>query len=567
VPAEATDDPGLRQLLADAIACMGAEADRGGQPGLSQQKLDAFYDALAAYAAWADEGAATPGLLPLGDATIAAADALRAVRAKVDDWFVRSRLAAAEPRAAALLDRTDAEYAVLAARELGPAAAELAAFPIAQVTPGGSLPLLERVNPAWAEPLATLHRDAVTPLLGEGTRALTFEAWSGLVAALSPCEAWLSRKAGRAVEKLGRDRVRALLAADGKRGVEALLARDRALEPEAKAVSEVERLVLYHRDLHRLLRNFVSFADLYDPRTAAVFQAGTLYLDGRSCELCIRIDDPGAHAALAASSRLYLLYCECRRAGAPPMKIVACVTQGDSDFLATGRNGVFYDRAGRDWDATVVKIVENPISLRQAFFAPYKKFLRFVEEGVARFAAAREKEADERVARAAATVTGAATERKAPAAPAQAADVGKMVGIIAALGVGVGALGTLLGGFVSGFVGLQPWWAKGVALAGMLVVISGPSVLVAWLKLRQRTLGPVLDATGWAVNGRVRVNTPLGAALTRVAALPPGARRSLEDPFEDRAARRRRRLLWLAIALAVAALAARQLGRWPFTKG
>jgi hypothetical protein len=34
-------------------------------------------------------------------------------------------------------------------------------------------------------------------------------------------------------------------------------------------------------------------------------------------------------------------------------------------------------------------------------------------------------------------------------------DVGKMVGIIAALGVGIGALGTLLGGFVSGFTSLH----------------------------------------------------------------------------------------------------------------
>jgi hypothetical protein len=140
-----------------------------------------------------------------------------------------------------------------------------------------------------------------------------------------------------------------------------------------------------------------------------------------------------------------------------------------------------------------------------------------------------------------------------------------MVGIIAALGVGIGALGTLFGGFVAGFMKLEPWWTKLAALAGAVLVVSGPSMLIAWLKLRQRTLGPVLDANGWAINGRVRVNIPLGSALTARATLPPGATRSLEDPYEDRAARRRRRLAWICLATVAAALAAaRWAHRWPF---
>ena len=328
-------------------------------------------------------------------------------------------------------------------------------------------------------------------------------------------------------------------------------------------MEDVVRMVHYHRDLHRLLRNFVAFADFYDLRANAIFQAGTLYLDGRSCDLCIRVDDPAAHAGLAALSRMYIAYCACRRGG-ETMNIAACFTQGDSDYLTVGRNGVFFDRKGRDWDATIVKIVENPISIRQAFFAPYKKFVRAargagrevrrLEGGGRRTSGSRR-----RRARHGAATTGRRRRRADPV------DVGKMVGIIAALGVGVGALGTLLGGFVSGFMDLQPWWAKLVAVAGMVLLVSGPSMFMAWMKLRQRTLGPVLDATGWAVNGRVKVNIPLGTALTARATLPPGASRSLEDPYEDHEARRRRRLVWLAIAaLAVVLGAARYLHRWPF---
>jgi len=555
VPPEAAgDDAGTRQLLADAIACGGSEPDRSGRPGVDQKRLDAFFADLAAHAEWAALGQA-PAVAVLGERTGAVHAAVEGLRAKVDDFFVRCRLAAMDPRGAALLNRTDAEFQALAAKDLA-TGGDVAAFPIARVEAGRALPLAEGVNPAWAGPVAALRA-----ALG-GPSALTAGEWEELKAKLAPWQAWQAEKKGAAVEKLGLPRVRALLAG-GKGKAEALLARDRALEAESNAVGDVARMVLYQRDLHRLLRNFVSFADFYDPKVHAIFQAGTLFLDARSCDLCIRVDDPAAHAALAGISRMFIAYCDLRRPGGEAMKIAACFTLGDSDFLRPGRNGLFYDRRGRDWDATITRIVENPISIRQAFWSPYKKFVRMVEEQVARFAAAKEKESDARLAAAAAGTTDAATA-KAPPAPSPV-DVGKMVGIIAALGVGAGALGTLFGGFVSGFISLQPWWAKLVAVLGVVLVISGPATLMAWLKLRQRTLGPVLDANGWAINGRVKLNMPLGAVLTATAVLPRNASRSLIDPFEDRGARRRRQLLTLLVlALIVALAVARHRHVWPF---
>jgi hypothetical protein len=564
VPPESATDLEARQAVLDVIATMGSVPDRGGQPGVDRARVEAFFAEATAYAEFWLRGEASAEIMPLGERTPAAYAALSAVRAKVDDFFVRCRLAAMEPRSAPMLNRTDPEFAALAAKDLAAATADVAAFPLARVEPGRALPLDGGVNPAWAGAVEALRRDVVAPLLGADRAAVSLDEWPALLARFAAHEAWLATKAGAKVEKLGIARVRALVGGNARAALEALVAKDEAFAPEAKAIADVVRLVHYHRDLATLLRNFVSFADLYDPLRPAVFQAGTLYLDARSCDLCIRVDDPGAHAAMGALSRVYLAYCDCRRPGGETMRIVACFTQGDSDFLMPGRNGIFYDRKGRDWDATIVKIVENPISIRQAFWAPYKKAMRFVEDQVARFAQAKQKEADQRVETATDHVTGTALGLKA-APPPQAVDIGKMVGIIAALGVGVGALGALLGGFVSGFMDLHPWWAKVVAVAGVAAVISGPSVLIAWLKLRHRTLGPILDANGWAVNGRVQINLPLGTALTDRASLPPGARRMLEDPYADQGARRRRRLFWLAVVLVAAAVgAARLLHHWPF---
>jgi len=120
------------------------------------------------------------------------------------------------------------------------------------------------------------------------------------------------------------------------------------------------------------------------------------------------------------------------------------------------------------------------------------------------------------------------------------------VGTGAALGAGIGAIGTLLGGFVAGFMGLGMWMPLGIL--GIMLAISGPSMLIAWLKLRQRNLGPILDANGWAINGRVMINMPLGAALTEQARLPKNSTRTLDDPYEGKANPWR---IWILLGLLV----------------
>jgi hypothetical protein len=94
------------------------------------------------------------------------------------------------------------------------------------------------------------------------------------------------------------------------------------------------------------------------------------------------------------------------------------------------------------------------------------------------------------------------------------------------------------------------WWQMPLAVVGLLLVISGPSMVIAYMKLRSRTLAPILDATGWAVNTEATINIPFGASLTGLAALPPGAQRSLRDPFAQKKTPWKT-YLFLAILLAV----------------
>jgi hypothetical protein len=543
IPPEATADAATQTLIKEIIATTGGTPDLAGSMGVTAAQIETFFADLAAYVGWVEQSAAKEIAL-LGSATDAAVTALKAVRTKVEDFYARARLAAFDGRALAALNRSETEYLALAAKDLTVTAAEVAGFPLARIAADAPLPLLTGVNPAWAAALATLHAAVVTPIYGADKLTLTAAEWAALNAQFAAYETWLGAKAGSSVEKLGLARAKEILGGTGREDLAVLIAADTALAPEFKAISDVERLTRYHRDLRALLHNFVNFADFFSRDRWAIFQAGTLYLDSRSTELCIRVD--GANP-LAAMSKAYIAYCTCTRAGLPPMTIAACFTQGDSDYLFVGRHGLFYDRQGRDWDTVITSIVDNPISIRQAFWSPYKKFVRMIEEQVAkRAAAAAEKTTN--------------VDPTKPTEPPKKVDVGA----VAAIGVAISGAMTAIT-LILGYVFQLKVWEYPLVLVGLILVISMPSMIIAWLKLRQRTLGPILEGNGWAVNGRVKINVPFGRALTDMAALPPGAKRSLEDPYEDKEAAAQQRKAITFVVLVVFAAAAIWV-RWDQTK-
>ena len=183
------------------------------------------------------------------------------------------------------------------------------------------------------------------------------------------------------------------------------------------------------------------------------------------------------------------------------MCIVAVVTAGDSDNLVIGRNGVFYDRFGRDWDATVVKIVQNPVGLGQAFWSPYKRMVKWASEQIAKRASAADAKA----------IGGLEAAAQAPKTEVKKIDIGT----VAALGVAVGGITTAFGMVLDAFFSLGYWIPLGII--GLILAISVPSMIVAGLKLRMRSLAPILDANGWAINCKASVSALFGGRLTRLA--------------------------------------------------
>ncbi len=531
VPADSASDDATKAVIADIINCVGADTDASGKPGVGQARVDQFFAAATAYSDWWKKAEGDASVLPLGLNTEVAAAAVKAVKSKVDDYFARGRLAAFDPRSVNALNRDEKEYAALGAKDLTSSHADIASLPLAQVGATTPLPLTQGINPAWAGAIAALQTHAIIPLLGART-VLTEADWNALVGKLAAFDAWNAGKTGGVIEKIGVTRACEILASKAQETLTVLIAKDKAEEGNSVAVIGLHRLIHYHRDLASLCRNFVNFADFYGRKDKAIFQAGTLYLDQRSCNLCLTVDDAGKHAAMAGMAGTYLAYCDCARKGSgEKLSIVAAFTGGDSDNLMVGRNGIFYDRKGRDWDATITKIVDNPISIRQAFWSPYKKLVRMIEERAAKQAAAADANSNAQLT-AVANAPIAPAGTPAPAAPAKSA---LDPSVIALISLALGSLAAAFAGIL-GFLGKFEAWQVPLVVLGIMLVISAPSMAIAWLKLRKRNLGPILDANGWAVNAKAKMNVPFGGALTSVAALPPGATFGAADEFAEKPA-------------------------------
>ncbi len=511
----------LKNLILDIQLAFPGVLDVSGRPGVDATTLENFFAALQARADWLER------LESEWSHYAAAYATFQKVRAKIDDFFSRCRAAQFDPRAQEALNQPAAAWNAVGAETLSADCHELTEFPLALVSPAAVLPLGAGLNPAWEKMVRDFEVAVVQPLLGARDQ-LSLAEWQQLKRQFSDYETWLNSEGGKEVKALAPERIREILAGTGRAEMQQLIQRDLAVQPQVQAFAAVEKLLRFRLHLKTLLNNFVNFTEFYSASGRAVFEAGTLYLDGRACELCIEVYDAAKHAQLAGLSKCFLAYCDCTRRDGAKKTIVAAFTGGEPDYLLVGRNGIFYDRGGLDWDATITKLIENPISIPQAFFLPYKRFIRFIEERAAKSASAADASGQSLLQTTADKTLVTPDAKTAQAAPKPKIDVG----VVAALGVAIGGITTAMGMLLQAFFGLG--WLMPLGLLGLLVLISGPSVFIAWLKLRQRNLGPILDASGWAVNGQVKINVPFGSKLTEVAKLPPGAKRNLRDPYAEK---------------------------------
>ena len=553
LPAAAEDEP-IRQFIADVVATVGGAPHPSDEPGVDRAHLDEFLAQARAHLDWlarGDLGAgeAVTAIMPLGAATPAAFEAYAALKAKTDQYFAQCQAVAFEARVAARLGIADAELEALDVDDPPAIAALIRAAPLARARADGVLHFAEPVNPAWAAALARLREQVLAPLLGPASGgALSAGDWEKVKDSFAAHEAWLAAKAGAALEPLGPETLARYLDASYRAAVEALIAHSAETAFVLDNIRLTEKCILYQAHLLELANNFVSFPRLYDPGSRALFETGSLVMDGRRFNLAVRVTDRAAHAAVAKTGNMFVLYVEIvPPGGAATFEVAVPVTSGTKGNLCVGKRGVFEDLLGRELDARVVQVIENPISLGEGFVSPFQRLGRLLSGKIESMTTSAEKKLD--------TTAGAAVDAaKGAPPPKEPAGRGLMAGgLLMGGGVALAALGSAVAYIGKTLTNVQNYLTILIVIGVAILAVVLPTTIVALVKLRRRDLSAILEGAGWAINARMRLTRRQGRYFAQRPRLPAGA---------ELAARWWAPVFWLVVIAAAAAGAAWLISRW-----
>lgn len=329
------------------------------------------------------------------------------------------------------------------------------------------LPLKDHLNPKYLESILAFAEKCVKPVLGEKD-SLTRMEWKKVKGAFAAYRAWVGSKpvmnAGRKGE-----------------------------------LDDEERILRYKLHLVEFLENYINMRRLYDVKELAIFQTGTLRIDAKELNLCFHVASEAAHSALVGKSNCCVVYLKISRPSeGATRQICAVITAGAVAQLYVGRNGVFYDRDGKDWDAVITKVVESQVSLIEAFWSPWRKLGEGVAASVKKFLSDKQTSAQKSVA--------AGTQNAQAGGAAMASSV-------AAIGIGVGMVGAAAASLMAAISNMSALQIA-ISIVALILVVSLPSVILTWFKLRKRDLGVILNACGWAINRPMRFSMKRARAFT-----------------------------------------------------
>lgn len=541
---ESAKDPHTAGIIETLIASGYQAIDSSGKNGVDNVALDAFAHDASIVLEWNAKGESIRRTLPdlPFDAIL---PAFRTISDVMDDYFRRCAVLdlAGTPDA---LKNLETQMAAALSTPLGNNAEALQALPLALPRADGLLALDAAYNPLYETEVKSFLDAVKTPYGLE--KELDKTAWSRIAADCRMYAAWTDSKPPVGAESIDPSMLSDILNGGSLDAIRTLITRDLAEAAHAEALHELHNILVLKKDLLKILRNFVTMDEFYGSREG-IFQSGRLFIDGRELELCLDVRNSTAHSSMAGLAGMYLIYCDITRTTGEKGSVVAALTAGDADRIYVGRNGIYFDNDGLDWNATITKVVIQPISIREAFLSPYKWLARTIEEFTAKRAGTAEAGRQNQLKEFAQKAVEQPT--KAPQAAEQIAPKKIDVGTVAAIGVALGSIGVMITSILSLFIGMGVWMPIGILVVFLL--ISGPSMILAAIKLRKRDLSPILNAEGWAINGRLKLNLIFGAALSHLGNLPPNSIRMLNDPY---APKKKPWALYIVILIIVVAVVA-----------
>ena len=512
IPPGLIEQPELSAIAQLVMDSFGKTQDVSGLDGFNDAALDTFEKTAAAYILWNDEQDSNATVVyPNGTDTAKCYNALMAVKDTLDQYFVQCR--------AFRLFGTKAEFNATApnAMNIEDVAAALQKAPIACPNKECNFSIDADLNPLWRDKVQLFF-----DLCVKDKRELTEEEWNAIKAVYAPYAAWLARKPTDLFDKFDLATLKKAMEDHVADKLRALLKEDLRHADEINCFNEVQKLILYQQNLIPFLNNYVNLRILFDSTKTSILQAGTLVMDGRCFHMATRVTSIADHKKIATRSNICTMYIVAQTGQPKALKtlqLAVAVTSGDMYNLFVGKYGIFYTHDGLAWDAKVVDFILQPVSISEALQMPFIRFGALIGKQLDKFFSARSKEVETGLDK---TFTQAQKfdpkQLKAPAAKQQTPAVSGSMMLMGG-GVGLAAIGSAVA-FMAQTLKNVSIWSVLLIFVCILLLFGGPMIISSLVKLYRRNIAVFMEASGLAMNKRMRLTRLMGKLFTEKPKIP-----------------------------------------------
>ena len=502
VEAATTDE--TRTYIKDILRTVGGVKHPNGQEGIGADSLSSFMEECRHYIDWQLEAGAVNGevateTLPLGKDTAEGYALFHSLTKKLIQYFLLCDIKRLNPQLLTRALETPEGNLALNLMNIEEAESYLKSAPLSFLDSEGILDLSGEMNPYFVRKMEELTEKVIKPLLGNEVKNLNKQLFHKLQNIFKPFGEWTERMPEVRVDSLEAATVQDYLTNVSYRQVlEELIEESHQTAFVLDNLKELERLQLYQAYLLPLANSFVSFPRLYRSDERALFEEGTLIMDGRHFTLAVRVEDRKHHIETCKSSNIFVIYCELFGANDKKVyEIAVPVTSGSRGNIHLNKWGIFNDISGNELHARVVDIVENPISISEAMVEPFVRISRAFFSRLEEFSS----KAEEQL-----------FQKDAKSKDKKKKDVSS-IGLLAGGGVAVAAIGSSFAFITKTLASLNIQTVL-FALIVLSVLIAIPAGIAAYYKLTRRDLSTILEGSGWGINSRMKLTKDQATSFT-----------------------------------------------------
>ncbi|MEE4165998.1 MAG: hypothetical protein V2I35_08360, partial [Desulfocapsaceae bacterium] len=371
------------RCIGDILGSIGGRQHPNGAPGIDSDGLEQFFKECRIFHTWLLEAGeigveAVTEIQPLGDRTARGYELFQSLSPKLTQYFLLCDIKRLNPNLLARALSEPEENVALNLLHIETAESYLAGAPLSLLDEEGGLDLAGDMNPYFRKNIKEFAEIVIEPLLGRGTTVIDKVSLEALKNRFKPYADWLERKPDVCVERISAESIQDYLVDTSYRlELEQLIEESHRTAFVLENLRELERLLLYQAYMLPLVNSFVSFPHLYNPDERALFEEGTLIMDGRHFTFAINVEDREHHIETCKGSNIFVIYCELYTTeGEKKCEIAVPVTSGSRGTIRLNKWGIFNDIHGSELHAQVVDIVENPISVSEAIVDPFIRINR-----------------------------------------------------------------------------------------------------------------------------------------------------------------------------------------------